>query len=336
MDQNVVTPVLTVLMPVYNASVFLQDAIQSVLNQTFIEYEFIIINDGSSDDSEMIIQRFQDGRIRYVKNEVNLKLIKTLNLGLSLAKGKYVARIDADDICLPNRFEKQIAFLENHPEIGVLGSYASIIDEYNQQIGECIYPTEHDGIALDLVRYNPMIHPSVMLRSSILKEESLFFDERFVHAEDYELWTRLISKTKFANLPEKLLLYRKHSSQISSVHTSEQLILNKQISINYLKQIGWKNMDAITWYFSLIENNNYTFEDGLMFYQFIYNENRNQKLFSSKIFENQLKNRFLNYCLGHKTMTLKNYKLVRKMMEIFFIELTNKQKISLILKLVRN
>jgi glycosyltransferase involved in cell wall biosynthesis len=336
MDQNLVIPKLSVLMPVYNASAFLQDAIQSVLDQSFIDFEFVIMNDGSTDDSEKIIQSFQDKRIRYIKNTANLKLIKTLNLGFSLALGKYIARIDADDICLPNRFEKQIAFLEIHPEIGVLGSCASIIDEHNQVMGDCIYPKDHDVIALDLVRYNPMIHPSVMIRTSILKEQTILFDEHFVHTEDYELWTRLIAKTKFANLPEKLLLYRRHSSQISSVYTSEQLILNKQISVNYLKQIGWKNMEAITWYFSLLEKDRITFKDGLIAYQSIYDENRDKKFFSTIHFENQLKKRFFDYCLDQKTMSQKNYKLVKKLMVLFSIELTIKQKISLLLKLVRN
>jgi glycosyltransferase involved in cell wall biosynthesis len=336
MDQNVVIPQLSVLMPVYNASAFLQDAIQSVLDQTFIDFEFIIMNDGSTDDSEKIILSFQDKRIRYIKNDANLKLIKTLNLGFTLALGKYIARIDADDICLPNRFEKQIAFLEIHPEIGVLGSSASIIDEHNQVIGNCIYPNDHDVIALDLVRYNPMIHPSVMMRTSILKEQTILFDEHFVHAEDYELWTRLITKTRFANLPEKLLLYRKHSSQISSVHTDEQLKLNKEISLNYLKSFGWFDFKGITWYFSLNEKDRNTFKDGLMAYQSIYNENRKQKFFSTIHFENQLKKRFFDYCLDQKTMSQKNYKLVKKLMVLFSIELTIKQKISLLLKVVRN
>lgn len=336
MDQNVVTPLLSVLMPVYNASVFLQEAIQSVLDQTFDDFEFIIINDGSIDDSEFIIQRFQDKRIRYVKNDVNIKLIKTLNLGFALARGKYVARIDADDICKTNRFEKQIAYLENHPEIGVLGSHATIIDENNQQIGECIYPIEHDAIALDLVRYNPMIHPTIMVRTSIVKEEAILFDEHFVHAEDYELWTRLITKTKFANLADKLLLYRKHSAQISSVHTNEQLILNKQISINYLKKIGWRNMEAITWYFSFYERSMYTFHEGLMAYQSIFQENRSQKYFSEKLFENQLQKKVLDYCLNQKTMNQIDYKKVRELIGLLSIELTIKQRISLVLKFLRN
>lgn len=336
MDKNVKTPSLSVLMPVYNASAFLQDAIQSVLDQTFEDFEFIIINDGSVDDSECIIQRFQDERIRYIRNDVNIKLIKTLNYGFSLARGKYVARIDADDICKTDRFEKQLAFLESHPEIGVLGSYASIIDEHSQEIGECVYPKEHAVIALDLVRYNPMVHPTIMLRASLVKEEAILFDEHFVHAEDYELWTRLITKTKFANLTEKLILYRKHSAQISSVYTKEQILLNKQISIKYLETIGWKHLLAIKWYFSLDERIMFSFYEGLVAYHSIFQEHRNRKYFSEKHFEYQLKKKFLDYVLNQKTINQMDYKKVKVLIGLLSIELSIKQKASLIFKLLRN
>ena len=116
-------PVISVILPVYNAERFLREAIDSVLKQTFVDFEFIILNDGSTDKTEDIILSYKDPRIRYVKNEKNLKLIKTLNKGVDMARGKYIARMDADDISLPERFEKEVAYLEAHPDVAVVSCY---------------------------------------------------------------------------------------------------------------------------------------------------------------------------------------------------------------------
>ena len=114
---------VTVLMPVYNGEMYLREAIDSILHQTFTDFEFLIINDGSTDNSETIILSYDDSRIRYEKNDSNLKLIATLNKGIELAKGKYIVRMDADDISIPDRIEKQVAFLEKNPDVGICGSW---------------------------------------------------------------------------------------------------------------------------------------------------------------------------------------------------------------------
>src|SRR5688572_768328 len=121
-------PLISVLMPVYNAGPYLKESIESVLAQTYDNFEFLIINDGSTDSSEKEILSYNDVRIHYVKCETNSGLIATLNQGLALATGKYIVRMDADDICRPQRFEKQVRFMENHPEIGICGCCADVID----------------------------------------------------------------------------------------------------------------------------------------------------------------------------------------------------------------
>jgi len=115
-------PAVSVVMPVYNGEKYLRESIDSILNQTYTDYEFIIVNDGSNDKTEEIILSYNDNRIRYIKNEKNLQIVKSLNRGIELAKGRYIARMDADDISLPRRFEKQITFMENNLEIGVCGT----------------------------------------------------------------------------------------------------------------------------------------------------------------------------------------------------------------------
>ena len=122
-------PEITVLMPVYNGEKYLRPAIESILNQTFSDFEFLIINDGSTDNSESIILSYKDERIRYVKNENNLKLIKTLNKGIDLARGKYIARMDADDISLPTRLEREIEYMESHPECGLVSVFPYVMSE---------------------------------------------------------------------------------------------------------------------------------------------------------------------------------------------------------------
>ncbi|MFT5919102.1 MAG: glycosyltransferase involved in cell wall biosynthesis, partial [Granulosicoccus sp.] len=144
-------PLVTVLLPVYNAEKFLEQAIRSVLDQTFTEFEFLIINDGSTDRSEEIIVSFNDSRIRYIKNETNLKLIKTLNKGIEFASGKYIARMDADDISLPTRFEQQVALLEKQPEIGVCGTNCIIFTTKGEE-SPSQYASDNDEIKFNMLR----------------------------------------------------------------------------------------------------------------------------------------------------------------------------------------
>ncbi len=228
-------PLVTVLMPVYNGEKYLREAIESILNQTFTDFEFLIINDGSTDHTEEIILSYNDERIKYVKNETNLRLIATLNKGLDLAKGKYIARMDADDISLPERLEKQVAFMEFNHSIGVLGTWVTTSGlDKNYDI---LFKKGVANIRFELFFHNYLHHPTVMLRSEVLRKSALYYDD-FLHAEDYAFWIKLATHTQIDIYPEILLKYRLHNSNISEVHKDFQLQQTSEIRKLQLLSLG--------------------------------------------------------------------------------------------------
>lgn len=233
MNDNLDTQI-TVLMPVYNASLFLREAIESILNQTYRNFEFIIINDGSTDISESIIQGYQDPRIVYIKNNTNKGLIYSLNKGISLAKGIYIARMDADDISSLDRFEKQISFLKNNPDIDVLATKIVLINQDNQEVG--IWPEEYgivtkEEIINTLPIINCIAHPTVMIRRSVF--EYTQYNNYYKNNEDWGLWLDVLSfKKSIAKLPEILLQYRIHDSS-TTVSTNKLGVNKKIVSFKY-------------------------------------------------------------------------------------------------------
>jgi len=207
---------ISIILPVYNSERYLRESIQSILDQTYTDFEFIIINDGSTDHSESIILSFNDDRIRYFSNEMNKGLIFTLNKGVELSKRKYIARMDSDDIAYPKRLELQLNFLENNLEYGVCGSLVKLINEDGKGSEILNLPINDDEIKSYLYFSCPINHPSVLIRTSLLRNN--LYSEDYKTAEDYELWIRLSSITKFYNLPNVLLNYRVHSENISKVN----------------------------------------------------------------------------------------------------------------------
>ncbi|WP_209125515.1 glycosyltransferase [Alkalihalobacillus sp. BA299] len=225
---------VTVLMPVYNGEQFLNESIKSILSQTYKDFELLIIDDGSTDNSVKVIKSFQDSRIRLVHNENNLKLISTLNKGIRLSKGDYIARMDCDDISLPERMERQFKFLENNSKVGVCGTWLRRMDK--NSIWKA--PLHHDEIKCSLLFNSCIYHPTVMIRKNILNKFNLFYNEDAIHAEDYDLWVRLAQKTNLANLPEPLLFYRMHKNQIGKVFYKEQLNTTNKIRLKQIHYLG--------------------------------------------------------------------------------------------------
>lgn len=235
-------PKVTVLMPVYNGEEHLREAIESILNQTFANFEFLIINDGSTDSSASIIESYKDKRIRLINNEENLKLIRTLNKGLELAKGEYIARMDCDDISLPHRLEKQVAFMEANRDVGILGS-AMLAFSTNQTIA--VYTPEiFEEIKIELIFACPMIHPSVLMRCSVLKEHGLRYDINYTHAEDYKLWSEAVKHVKLHNLNDILIKYRLNPKGISIVHTKQQKDMSNKIRKENLYMLDFVLQEA--------------------------------------------------------------------------------------------
>ena len=211
---------ISVVLPAYNAELYLKEAIDSVLAQTLTDFELIVLNDGSSDKTEEIILSYDDARIVYVKNEQNLGLIGTLNKGMALAKGKYIARMDADDICFPERFAKQVEFLENNQDYIICGTAAYRFYEDISDRKAFNPPLNDENIRIRLFFNSSFIHPSVMFRKNIVIDHQLQFSENYKYAEDYYFWMDLLKYGKGFNLKEKLLYYRVVTTSQTAVGNS--------------------------------------------------------------------------------------------------------------------
>lgn len=239
MDQNLNQPLISVIMPVYNAGPFVKQAIESVLAQSYKNFELIILNDGSTDNSEQVILSFSDNRIRYTLHKKNVGLIACLNEGVRISNGTYIARMDADDISLLRRFEKQLSFLEENLLVGICGTQIDTIRE-ERIIPFDRLPICNNAIRAALLFRNVLIHPSVMFRKSIFQGETPF-DSAFYLAEDYECWSRMAGKTEFVNLSETLLHYRIHSNQVSTDKSDEQQKIAAKI-----RNVMLKNWNSVT------------------------------------------------------------------------------------------
>lgn len=208
----------------------MREAIQSILDQTFSDFELLILDDGSIDNSAEIIQSFNDPRIRIHKNEKNLGLIGTLNVGLSLSKGTYIARMDSDDISAPDRFAKQVDFLDTNPLFVVVGSNC---EAFGKESAFSSVPLSDEDIRLTMYFENPFIHPSVMFRKDVVEQNRIQYDKDFIHIEDWAFWRELLRHGKGKNLSEPLLKYRISDSNISILNRPSA----KQRYMNFYKLI---------------------------------------------------------------------------------------------------
>lgn len=233
------SPKVSVIMSIYNGEKYIDESVQSILDQTFSDFEFIIVDDGSSDGSNRIIESYAavDKRIVVLKNEANIGLTKSLNRCLEAAKGEYIARQDADDVSLPERLELQIDYLENHRDVGVLGTAVSIINARGEETERRIPPLTDTEIRWKLLFHNSFYHSSVVFRRELLEKENKRFDESLVFSQDYELWVRLLSDAKGANLEELLVRYRLHDDCISMDLAEEQKEFAVSISLREIKKI---------------------------------------------------------------------------------------------------
>lgn len=209
-------PRISVLMPVYNVAAYVQGAIDSILNQSYKDFELLIINDGSTDATRDEVLKFTDPRIRFVENEHNIGLANTLNRGIELATGEYIARMDGDDISLPDRLKKQADMLDRHLEIDICGAGYRFFGSKNYEVH---YPRDHESIKAGLLFGCCMIIP--MFRKESVIKANLRYDQAFFPAEDYRFWTQCVTKLKLYNIPETLFLYRMHPAQVSETRTDQ-------------------------------------------------------------------------------------------------------------------
>ncbi len=209
------TPKITVLMSVYNGEQYLRESIDSILNQTYKDFEFIIIDDSSTDKTPEILNSFEDSRIKLVRNQTNLGLTKSLNIGLGVARGAYVARMDADDIALPQRLEVEQTFLDSRQDIVCVGAALVLIDKLGQKVGAKKVLEDLEIIRFRMIVANQLAHPTVMFRRLIILEIG-GYDESFKYVQDYDLWSRLIERDYLVtNIHEPLIQYRNHSASLT-------------------------------------------------------------------------------------------------------------------------
>jgi glycosyltransferase involved in cell wall biosynthesis len=227
-------PKVTVLMPVYNGEKYLREAIDSILNQTFTDFEFLIIDDGSTDNTAALIKSYEDTRISFIQNNSNKGLVYSLNRGLDFAKGEYIARIDCDDIADPERINKQTFYLETHPKIGIIGSCYLAFNTQSKNLRFGHLPNTDYKIRWTSLLNNPFAHPTIMLRKDTLRKHNLKYDKNFPFTEDYDLWTRLLKFTKGVNLSQTLILYRIREGE-TKIHREEMLRLHDVIALRTIQ-----------------------------------------------------------------------------------------------------
>lgn len=292
---------VSVVLPAYNAGPYIAEAINSILNQTFTDFELIVVNDCSTDTTEQEILAIADSRIQYIKNAQNSGLIYNLNLSFSLAKGKYIVRMDADDISLPTRIAEQVGFMEANTKVGICGTW---FESFGTQNTIAQYETENDAIKLRMLYQCHFCHPTVILRKSIIAENNLTYDRAFIHAEDYELWGRMAFMTGFANIGQVLLKYRIHGENVSQKHSDVQGENSGKVIQAIFKRLGIDvTLEAVAiWVracyadFSLTANEIRTLEN-LM--DFIVQENKRVKYVSQPALEDFISQKWYNLCYNN-------------------------------------
>jgi glycosyltransferase involved in cell wall biosynthesis len=211
-------PEVTVLMPVYNCKSFVREAIESILDQTFTNFELIVIDDASTDGTAEIVQSYNDPRIVFIQKPQNTGYTRSLNTGLQMARGEFIARMDGDDISRPTRLDKQVAHFRSHPDVLLVGTLFRIIDGRKPRYS----PLTHDAIKVYFLHHNYLQHPTAMMRREVVSKYNLRYNPAYEPAEDYKLWSEVICVGKVEVLNEVLLDYRMYGGQTSSTRSQEQ------------------------------------------------------------------------------------------------------------------
>lgn len=278
---------ISVVMSVYNSDKYLDEAIKSILSQTYTDFEFIIIDDGSTDNSCSIIEKYclSDSRIVLIKQQ-NHGLIYSLNKGIKIASGEYIARMDADDISFVDRLETQIAFLNNNPEIGICGTGIELFgDSFNQ---DSFSPETHEQAIVKLLFRSPLSHPTVMFRRSIIEKHNLNYSADYMHCEDYELWSRWADFSKIANISRVLLKYRIHNQQIS-VRKSEEMLKNHlKVTDKLLSRLGIELDERQKKVFLVKLMGNRKISELLLLYSELHNSNTLHHIYNADYLRDEL------------------------------------------------
>lgn len=288
-------------MPVHNGLPFLNEAVESILSQTLDDFEFICIDDSSTDGSTDVISAVQDPRWRWERNRKRDGLSKTLNRGLRMARGKYWARMDADDISLPRRLENQVTFLEKNSDVSVVGTRAKTIGLQKEQTWR--YPTVDAEIRAEMLFNSALVHSTVMLRRQRFVRQGLGYALKVDRAQDYELWTRLPTSIRFANLGQVLLRYRIHAGQVGHSFGTLQQQTASIVRVRQLRRMGLRpsrkelslHNTVAGWQFPTSTEGLSEVESWLLR---LRNANKKSKLFQASALDAALERRWWAACRG--------------------------------------
>ena len=236
-------PLATVLLPVYNAEKYLAEAIESILNQTFSNFELLIINDGSTDESLKVIQSYNDERIRLLNLEQNVGLVNALNIGLNEVHSEFIIRADADDICLPNRFKEQVSYMLENQQIGACGSWFDNMDNTGEKKGGARYEPLEETIRLKHLYQIHISHGTAIIRASVLRKNDISYSSDFNHAEDYDIFDRISEVSQLANIQQVLYVVRLHDSNVSKTFNDVQKDNSLGVKRRIFQRLGITDID---------------------------------------------------------------------------------------------
>jgi glycosyltransferase involved in cell wall biosynthesis len=329
-------PLVSVVMTVYNVDEYLAESIESILNQTFRNFEFIIICDEPSDKAREIINNYQknDNRINVIYQK-KVGLVASAKIGCSIAKGKYIARMDADDISLPNRFEREVAFMDANPRIGVCGTWLKTFGSDKKDIWAP--PTEHDDIFAEMLFECMIYQPTVIIRKDVIFSLREFYDETFKFAEDMEYWSRLVNLgVKIANIGEVFLLYRIHEKQVHNIYNEKLKKNADRIRYRQLKHLGIEPTEEEFIIYNRLKNGNSSklehLDEVSKYIDKILEANKITGIYSEPALCRVLARKWFQLC---SNSTRNGFLMWHKYNEKFgskYITLTYKQKVLFLLK----
>jgi glycosyltransferase involved in cell wall biosynthesis len=308
-------PKISILMPCYNVEKYVAEAVKSMLNQTYGDFELIVLDDCSTDSTAEIVKNFADERIVYHCNEQNLGLVGNLNAGLQLAKGELIARMDGDDISLPQRLEIQVNFLTKNPEIALCSCGMEL---FGNESGIWVRDFSPEDVKITMLFYSPILHASAMWRKSFFADNGLIYRQEAFPAEDYDLWTQAVFYGKLVNLPDVLYRYRIHGIQVTkTVETREKV--TRQVQTNFIKRaLPSLNEQDIYIFINLICNkisNKYELSQLKIVILHFIEANKKSGFFYQKQLKYRLKryyqNRVFEFLKKHKTFNIKLLKELR-------------------------
>lgn len=324
------SPKVSVLMPVFNGGHYLKDSIESILSQDFSDFEFLVINDGSTDNTAQLISSYKDKRIRVINNDNNLGLVLSLNKGIDSAAGKYIVRMDSDDISSQNRLSVQVRFMNNNPQIGASGSYYYLLYKNKRAIFD--FPITYSEIRPYLIFNSPIPHPTAIIRASILNEHQLRYSSEAKHVEDYDFWSRMSKYCELTNMKQCLLNYRMHEKQASrSLHHVQERGKNiSAIRMRHLHELGLQPSEKEIVIHNLVSDagkpeNESMLKDAEQWLFKIKGVNEERKLFDAAFLDKIILERWLRFCFSFKA----DWKYFMQSRLFSSISLPNKRKLEL-------